>query len=213
MKYKQLFALLLIAASCISCGRNKTENAGKKTKLETKGLVQSAKPKDKNIHTRYDYGESTGAHLIIQNSFPKSGIKYTDANGRRYVYAVFFSRITNKSNQAVELKVDLPLAPFELPSSSNNYMKLLLPPDSLTADRESLYDYGLDVKSFLDQRTARSSSLKKIIKPNESSTFYVVTLSTRGVNGTLRPGFSLKGEDLFYKVNEKEIYCGKIGRL
>jgi hypothetical protein len=52
--------------------------------------------------------------------------------------------------------------------------------------------------------------LKRTINPKGSSAFYVVTLSNRGICGTLRTGFSLKGQNLFYRVNDKEILCGKI---
>ena len=31
-----------------------------------------------------------------------------------------------------------------------------------------------------------------------------------GVGGTLRTGLSLKGQNLFYRINDKEILCGKI---
>jgi hypothetical protein len=37
---------------------------------------------------------------------------------------------------------------------------------------------------------------------------YVIVLSNRGVNGTVRAGFSVKNDKLYYRVNEKEIYCG-----
>jgi hypothetical protein len=52
--------------------------------------------------------------------------------------------------------------------------------------------------------------LKRTINPKESTAFYVVTLSTHGVAGTLRAGLSLKGQNLFYRINDKEILCGKI---
>ncbi|MES1217331.1 MAG: hypothetical protein ABUT20_17600 [Bacteroidota bacterium] len=86
----------------------------------------------------------------------------------------------------------------------------LLPSDTMTIDKEPLYDYGLAIKSFLDNYLHKSSSLKRTIQPNSSSGFYVVTLSNRGVDGTLRAGLSLKVQNLFYTINDKEILCGKI---
>ena len=90
-------------------------------------------------------------------------------------------------------------------------MKLLLPSDIMTNDKESSYDYGLTTKLFLDNNNSTtSSSLKRTIKPKSSSAFYVVTLSNKGVNGTLRTGFNLKGQKLFYIINDKKIECGQI---
>ena len=175
-----------------------------------KSQKPSTKRNENIFNTRYEYTESNGARLVIQNSFPKSGINYTDPNGKKYIYAVFWTRITNNTINPLELTIDFPLDSFEIPSSSGNYMKLLLPSDTLTIDKEPLNDYGLTVKSFLDSNRHKSSSLKRTINPKGSSAFYVVTLSNRGVGGTLRTGFSLKGQNIFYRVNDKEILCGKI---
>ena len=64
-------------------------------------------------------------------------------------------------------------------------MKLLLPSDTMTIDKEPLNDYGT-IKSFLDNNRYKSSSLKRTIPPKGSSTFYVVTLSNRGIGGIYR---------------------------
>ena len=50
--------------------------------------VQSQKLSD-YIDTKYEYTDSTGKSLIIQNSLPRGGLTYTDPNGEIYVYAVF----------------------------------------------------------------------------------------------------------------------------
>jgi len=89
-------------------------------------------------------------------------------------------------------------------------MKLLLPPDTLTADKEPLSDYGLAVKPFLDQNLRKPTSIKRTIRPTDSSAFYVVTVSNHGVGGTLRTGLSLEHPNLVYRVNEKAIPGGKI---
>jgi hypothetical protein len=174
------------------------------------GPKPSAKHNQNNFHTTYEYAESNGTRLVIQNSFPKSGTNYTDPNGKKYVYAVFWTQIINETFDPLELTIDFPLDSFEIPSSSGNYMRLLLPSDTMTIDKEPLYDYGLTIKSFLDNNRHQSSSLKRTIPPKGSSTFYVVALSNKGVGGTIRAGLSLKEQDLFYRVNDKEIRCGKI---
>jgi hypothetical protein len=213
---KNIILLILAATGLISCkqsSKSTSDTVDIETLDSTKNVrtkKSSAQHNENNFYTKYEYTVSNGARLIIQNSFPKSGINYTDPNGKKYVYAVFWTQITNNTINPIELTIDFPVDSFEIPPSSGNYMKLLLPSDTMTINKEPLYDYGLTIKSFLDNNREKSSSLKRTINPKESSAFYVVTLSYRGVGGTLRTGFSLKGPNLFYSVNDKEIHCGKI---
>ena len=197
MKYAHVYALFLMFVFCTSCaGQNKPNLPKEKMKYETKN---------------YEYTDSSGKRLIIQNSFPRGGDRYTDPNGKVWVFAVFWSRITNETDNPLELKIDFPVDLFELPSSPGRYFKLFLPSDTMTLEKEGLYNYGLTIlNSFLDKGLQKASSLKRTINPKGSSTFYVVTLSNRGVGGTLRTGLSLKGQNLFYRINDKEILCGKI---
>ena len=207
-----IIVFIIATTGLFSCGqgsKSTPDTVDIKTLDSTKN-VQDQKSYEKYIYTKYVYTDSTGARLIIQNSFPKSGIHYTDPNGKKYVYAVFWTQIINETDDPLELTIDFPLDSFEIPASSGNYMKLLLPSDTMTNDKKPMYDYGLSIKSFLDNNRNKSSSLKRTISPKDSSAFYVVPLSSRGVNGTLRTGLSLKGQDLFYRINEKEIQCGRI---
>jgi hypothetical protein len=216
LKMKRSIIILIMATtglfSCGQDGKLKPGTVDTKT-LDSPKNARSTKLLKEYIHTQYEYADSMGANLIIENSFPKSGTNYADPDGKKYIYAVFFTRITNETVDPFELTIDFPVESFEIPSSSGNYMKLLLPSDTMTIDKEPLYDYGLAIRSFLDNNLHRSSSLKRTIDPNGSSAFYVVTLSDRGVNGTLRTGLSLKEKDLFYRINDKEIHCGKIKTL
>ena len=201
-----------------SCGgQNKPDRPKEKIKSETKDVSTSGW-----IDTKYEYTDSIGMSLIIQNSFPRGGLRYTDPNGKEYVYAVFWTRIINETFDPLELTIDFPLDSFEFPLSSGNYMKLLIPSDTMTLDKVSLSDYGLPIKSFLDTGINKSYSLKRTINPKESTAFYVVTLSNHGSGGILRTGLSLKGQNFFYKIScysntpdlslmdEKEINCGSI---
>jgi hypothetical protein len=177
--------------------------------------VQRQKPltnhNEGSIDTKYEYRDSTGGSLIIQNSLPKGGLKYTDANGAEYVYAVFWTRIINETANPFEFTIDFPLGSYELPSSPGNYFKIVLPSATMTPDQEPLFNYGLaGLKFLLDYGLHKSSSLKRTINPKEWGSFYVVTLSNKGLDGTLRTGFSLKEQNLFYRINDKEIHCGKI---
>lgn len=208
--------MILVTTVFFSCkqGSDSTPETEDAKMLNLTESTQSQKPlttsKEKYIDTKYEYTDATGARLTIQNSLPKSGLKYTDPNGKNYTYAVFWTRITNETAHPVELTVDFPLDSFELPASSGNYMRLLLPSDTITIDKIPLFDYGLSVKSFLDNGIDKASSLKRTINQKKSSAFYVVTLSNHGVNGTLRTGFSLKEQNLFYKVNDKKFIVGSL---
>ena len=221
---KKSILILVIAATGLFCSGQSSKSTEDSVYVGTSDSaknIQSKKPSTKhnesNFNTKYEYTESNGARLIIQNSFPKSGINYTDPNGKKYIYAVFWTQIINETVNPLELTIDFPLDSFEIPASSGNYMRLLLPSDTMTIDKEPLYDYGLKIKSFLDNNRYKSSSLKRTIDPKGSATFYVVTLSNRGVGGIIRAGLSLKEQNLFYRINDKEIHSGKIdlknGRL
>lgn len=199
---------------CTSCGgQNKPGLPKENIKSETKDTVTS-----RWIYTKYEYTDSIGKHLIIQNSFPK-GEKYTDPNGKEYFKSIFWTRIINETDNPFELKIDFSGDSYELPSSVgssvDNYRKIILPSDTMTRDKEDLFGYGLtDLDSFVGNSIHKPSSLKRTINPKESSGFYVVMLSIKPKsgygNGYTRAGFSLKGQNIFYTVNGKEIHCGKI---
>ncbi len=223
---KNIIILIIAATGLFSCKQssNSTLDSVNIKTLDSTKNVQSPKSLTNNdeikFNTKYEYTESNGARLIIQNSFPNSGLNYTDPKGRKYVYAVFWTQIINETFNPLELTIDFPLDSFEIPTSSGNYMKLLLPSDTITIDKVSLPDYGLPIKYFLDNNIFKATSLKKTINPKGSSAFYVVTLalSNRGVGGTsftgmsgaIRTGFSIKEQNLFYSINGKEIPSGKI---
>jgi hypothetical protein len=191
-----------------SCGgQNETDLPKENLKSDTKDASTS-----RWIYTKYEYTDSIGASLIIQNSFPKGVTKYTDANGKIYVYAVFWTRIINETDNAFKLTIDFPLDSFELPSSPGNYFKIVLPPDTLKLEKVNLFNYGLTgLEPFLDSNIHKPSLLKKTINPKESGGFYIVMLSLiDGAHGTMRTELSLKGQNLFYRINDKEINCGSI---
>jgi hypothetical protein len=211
-KIVKLFALFLMSVFLSSCGQNQTNSTKDNIKPETKDVVTSPGSNDPNIHTKYEYKDSTGKSLIIQNSFPRGGMKYTDPNGEIYVYAIFWTGIINETDNPLELKINFPVDSYELPSLPGKYYKILVPPDTMTLDKFPLFNYGLThLESFLDKSIHKSSSLKRTIDPKESSGFYVVMLCLiEGAHGTLRTGLSLKGQNFFYRINDKEIHCGKI---
>jgi hypothetical protein len=212
MKYVYIYAFFFLFTYGSSFGQSRLDSPKRTLNSETKFKVTSPKSNQTPIFSKYQYTDSTGARLMIQNSFPRSGIKYTDPKGKQYVYAVFWTRITNETVKPFELKIEFPLDSFELPSSLGNHIKLLLPSDTMTFDKEAMYDYGLAIKSFLDKGIYKSYLLKRTIDPKQSTGFYVVTLSNRGVNGPLRTELYVKEQNLFYRINDKEIIVGRLSK-
>ena len=187
----------------------------------SKSTPETVKRETVNSVRRYEYADPMGKRLIIQNSLSR-GIQYVDPNGKKKNKVLFWTRITNETENPLELNINFPVE-YEVPSLPGKYFKILLPPDTMSLDREPLPDYGIaDLKSFLDNNIHKPSSLKRTIKPKESGGFYVAILFDEGVIGPFRTGLSIKGQNLVYKVtryagkqgvlfvDEKEINCGSI---
>jgi len=203
-----------------SCGGQNKPAPSKDGKPQTKDLVTSPGSNEKNF-TNYEYTDSIGKRLIIQNSFPKGG-PYADPNGKQYFKVIFWTRLINETDNTLELKIDFPVDLYEVPGLSGKYYKVLVPPDTMTIDKESLYDYGMTgLKPFLDNNIHKPSSLKRTINPKESSGFYVLILFDKGVGGPVRTELSIRGQNLFYKIkidgvrtntksSDKEINAGSI---
>ena len=162
------------------------------------------------FHTEFEYSDSINKGIFIQNSYPKGGLKYTDPNGKEYVYVIFWSCITNKTVSDLQLAIDFPRDSFTIPSSPSTKFNLFLPKEKMTFKKESLFNYGLNLKLFLDENIDKPTELQKTIAPNDSYLLYVVALSNQGVNGVVRAGFELQKQDLIYKINGRKVSCGNI---
>ena len=181
-------------------------------------------PNDKDIYSNYDYTDSKGNRLTIQNGYPRGGTQYTDPKGQVGGYAVFWTRIVNETATPIELSIDFPIKPYELSNFPGKYYKILVPNDLMTLDKFSLPFYGLTgIESFLDHNIHTPSSLKRTINSKEATGIYFVMLiMSEKATGMTRTELSLKGQDLIYKisrysmtkppklVDEKEIQCGRI---
>ena len=80
--------------SCKQASKSPPENVG----IETVNSVR-----------KYEYADSMGKRLIIHNSFPKSGGSYTDPDCKKSVYAVFWTRIINGTDNPLELMMGFPV--------------------------------------------------------------------------------------------------------
>ena len=163
--------------------------------------------------TESKYTDSTGKSVIIQNSYPKGG-EYRDSTGnvrrntKNFAYLIFWTRVINETVIPLELIINFP-ADFPSPYS---YLKLFPPPDTMTIDKKSLYNYGVTGLTGFDKPT----KLQRTINSNEECFFYIAAVSFQA-GGTVRAGLILKGHDLFYNVrgiapelDSALIPCGQI---
>jgi len=162
------------------------------------------------FHTEFKYTDVINKGILIQNSYPKGGQEYTARNGKKYVFVVFWTRITNETNSDLEITINFPIDSFKTPSSPDVNFNIYVPKEEMKIEKETLLNYGLDLKSFLDKNIEKPSELVKTICQNESYLFYNIALSNEGIIGVVRAGFELKRRALFYKINDYEIICGKI---
>lgn len=217
MKRSTLLVLITVATGYFSCGQvsKSTPDTVGNGSLNAATTFHSPNSStvfdEKYMDTKYVYNDSAGKHLTIHNSLPKGGLKYKDPQGKEWVYAIFWTRIINETASPFELAIEFSPDSLVLQSAPGRYFKLLLPAHTMMPAKEPLFNYGLaELESFLDGIIHQPSSLKRTIEPNESGSFYVVTLFNRGVDGVMRTGLSLKGRDLFYRVNGKEVRCGAV---
>lgn len=156
--------------------------------------------------SRYVYTDPEGKRLILENHLPKGGTRYVAPDGQSYGLVVFWSKFINETNTPLEVEFDIPTTVYDFPYPKSRSLQLLVPADTMTDEKIPLRDYGLSqLKAFLDSNFNRSILLKRTIGPNASSGFHVVivtkTDSASKVEGTLRTGFSFKGQELYYRVS------------
>jgi hypothetical protein len=214
-----LVMLSILAAGVFACGRSETTKANiiilNLEHLNPAGSTYQQEslnnPASKFIYTQNAYADSIGNQLTIQNSLPKGGLKYTAPSGEEFVYAVFWTCITNETAYPLNLKINFPDQPFKPSDSEETYCNLLFPTDKMTPEKESFFDYGLaNMNASLDHLFNQPSELSTLIEPKASHTFYVVSLCNQGVKGTIRAELSLREQMLYYRLNNKEIPCGEI---
>ena len=228
---KSLIILILAGVWPSSCGQRSKSTAGTVSidseKVDSakseNGLVAPIYDLDEFIYTDTLYSTSPGKGITIQNSLPKGGMidpggtQYSDSSGKRYAFAVFWTRIINESTSPVELNINFPADSFAIFTPPNSYLKLFLPTDTFSYHELSSFNYGLTgVKSFLDTNFNKPTELQKILEPNEEHVFYIATLSYQA-SGTPRGALILKENDLYYSMSlapngSGTIYCGKIKR-
>ena len=102
-----------------------------------------------------------------------------------------------------------------IPNSPDTFMKLFLPQDTMTLEKENLFSYGVTELESLDS----STNFNKKLNPEEDCLFYTVAIfyqtktdewnQERGGN---RAEFILKEQNLYYKISPQinSLFCGTI---
>ncbi len=113
----------------------------------------------------------------------------------------------------LDLEIDFPADSFAIPFSDHSYVKLFLPPDTMTASKVFLYDYGITgLNSFLDASFGCPTRLQRTINSKEDCYFYIGALLYQA-RGPVRAELVSKEGELFYRINllgSSLISCGRI---
>lgn len=115
------------------------------------------------IDTESLYSDSTGITVIIQNSVRKGG-RYTDPTGKEFFSVIYWYRVINESATLLELTINFPADSFATRPSPDSYLKVFLPLDTMTLEKETLYAYGATgLKSFLDNGLNKPTMLQRLL--------------------------------------------------
>lgn len=185
--------------------------------LSTQTLVTGQVPfKPTTTTTTKWYSETTSNGITIQNSFPKGG-PYPGPTKKNfnYSYLVFFSRVVNETDTPLELTLNFSADSIAIPYSPDTFVKLFLPPDTMTMSKQYLFSYGITELESFDNPTRFQTT----INPGAECLFYVVAIfyqtsatardQQRGGN---RAELVLEGKDLFYRMPPQinSLFCGHI---
>jgi hypothetical protein len=226
MKYLWIYSLLLMLVFYTSCeGQDTADSIQRTNKIDD--WNKRWKIKDYKLP---DIDRETASQgVIIQNSFPK-GDGYANSRRKIFSIAIFWTRVINVTANPLELTIHFPVDSIAILSSPDSYLKLFLPPDTMTIDKVPLYGYGLaSLRSVLDTGLNKLTMLQRTINPNEEYLFYVGVLRYKVSNqapatrqagphqargDVTRTGLVLKEQDLFYKISvdldSSLIPCGQI---
>ena len=150
------------------------------------------------IDTEVKYSFANQKDVIFTHSLPKGGGQY-NLKGIKYNHVVFWTRINNKTSTPIKLQVTFPdITYFQSPDA---HIKILLPKDTMSHEKEQLFNYGLTGFEFLlNDNTRQVKTLIKTIDPKKDYYFYIPVFMHE-INGSARASIVLKGEKLFYKIS------------
>ncbi len=150
------------------------------------------------IDSEVKYSFATQKDVIFTHSLPKGGGLYY-LKGIKYSHVIFWTRIHNQTSTPVKLQLTFPDITYL--QSPNAHIKILLPKDTMSHEKEQLFNYGLTGLDFLlNDHTKQVKILKKTIDLNRDYYFYIPVFMHE-INGIARASIVLKGEKLFYKIS------------
>jgi hypothetical protein len=150
------------------------------------------------IDTEVKYSFANQKDVIFTHSLPKGGGQY-NLKGIKYNHVVFWTRINNQTSTPIKLQVTFPNITYL--QSPDAHIKILLPKDTMSHEKEQLFNYGLTGFEFLlNDNTRQVKTLIKTIDPKKDYYFYIPVFMHE-INGSARASIVLKGEKLFYKIS------------
>ena len=150
------------------------------------------------IDTEVKYSFANQKDVIFTHSLPKGGGQY-NLKGIKYNHVVFWTRINNQTSTPIKLQVTFPDITYL--QSPDAHIKILLPKDTMSHEKEQLFNYGLTGFEFLlNDNTRQVKTLIKTIDPKKDYYFYIPVFMHE-INGSARASIVLKGEKLFYKIS------------
>jgi len=150
------------------------------------------------IDTEVKYSFANQKDVIFTHSLPKGGGQY-NLKGIKYNHVVFWTRINNQTSTPIKLQVTFPDITYL--QSPDAHIKILLPKDTMSHEKEQLFNYGLTGFEFLlNDNTRQVKTLIKTIDPKKVYYFYIPVFMHE-INGSARASIVLKGEKLFYKIS------------
>ncbi|WP_157976293.1 hypothetical protein [Lewinella sp. IMCC34191] len=173
-------------------------------------LPASPSPLNQFVDTEYRYADAGGHTALIQNSLPKGGssiepggqVGYTDPSGVHYGVGVFWSRIVNTSDRPLTLALEFPGDSIPLPTAPDTYVRLTLPGDTMSVDKLTDFNYGIEgLREHLDNTFGKPTKLQRTIAPGGEALFYTAMLVHRPLDGSIRNGIRVAaGGELTYQV-------------
>lgn len=159
------------------------------------------------------YSETENNGVVIQNSFNRGG-PYTTNKYFNASHLVFFTRVSNETENPLELTVTFSADSIAIPGSPDTFLKLFLPPDTMTFDKRNSFDYGVKEFELIDQSTL----FQRQLDPTEDCLFNVVAIfyqtkaDAKNERGGNRAELVMKGQDLYYRMPPQidSLLCGHI---
>jgi hypothetical protein len=153
------------------------------------------------VDTEVTYTTAGGKGITIQSSLPKGGSTLLSPAGKTYGKVVFWFRVVNQSGNPAALTLNFPAQPLHIFPSPESHIRVMLHPDTMSAEKIQLLDYGLtDIQSFVAANFGKPGRLTKALQPDEDFYFYVPILFYQ-VRGTSRVALVLKDQELFLRIN------------